>query len=310
MKEIKKISLIGLGAIGGTYASRLHDMDPTCLTVIVNQERQARYQTQGFEVRGKRYGFNYVKPEEAVEPADLIIVSVKYHHLQQAIGDIKNHVGENTIILSLMNGISSERCIGEVYGIEKMLYGMVLAIDAERDGSRVTYADTATIYFGEADNSRLSPKAEAVKALFDRAGIQYIIPTDMLYTLWWKFMFNVGINQTSAVLKAPYSVFQQIEEAEAFLRTAMGEVLVLAQKEGIPLTADSIDEFVNLVKRQSPESKTSMLQDIEAGRKTEVEMLAGTVCELGKKHEVATPINEMLFYMIKTIERINDKITA
>lgn len=304
MREIKKISLIGLGAIGGTYASKLQDMEPGCLRIIVNQERYERLQRTGFEVRGKGYAFNYVRPEEAVEPADLIIVSVKYHHLQQAIQDIRNHVGEDTIILSLMNGISSEQQLGEVYGMEKVLYGMVLSIDAERERNKIIYADTATIYFGEGNNRQLSSKVEAVKALFDRAGIKYIIPDDMLHTLWWKFMFNVGINQTSAVLKAPYKVFQQVHEAEAFLRAAMEEVLVLAQKDGIGLTADSIDEFVNLVKRQSPESRTSMLQDIEAGRKTEVEMLAGTVCELGKKHGVDTPINQMLFYMIRTMEKI------
>ncbi|MDF2839790.1 MAG: ketopantoate reductase family protein, partial [Clostridia bacterium] len=96
MGEINKISLIGLGSIGSTYASMLHDMNPSLLRVITNNERYDRYTAKGFVVNGKSYHFNYIKPEEEVEPADLIIVAVKFHHLQQAIEDIKKHVGPNT----------------------------------------------------------------------------------------------------------------------------------------------------------------------------------------------------------------------
>lgn len=303
MRSINKISLIGLGAIGATYASKLYDMDPSCLTVIANQERIDKYSNNGILVNGKRYQFNYARPEEATEPADLIIVSVKFHNLMQAIKDMKNHIGSNTIILSLMNGISSEKIIGEVYGMDKLLYGIVLAIDAKRQNSSITYASTAKIYFGEADNTVYTDKVTAVKALFDRANIAYIIPENMLYTLWWKFMFNVGINQTSAVLKAQYGIFQEIKEAEELFRAAMTEVLELSRKAGINLKETDMEEFVNLVKRQSSNSKTSMLQDVEAGRKTEVEMLAGTVCRLGEQYDVETPVNKVLFNMIRTIEK-------
>ncbi|OGO79240.1 MAG: 2-dehydropantoate 2-reductase [Clostridiales bacterium GWB2_37_7] len=303
MSVINKVSLIGLGSIGATYASKLHDMNPNCLSVIVDAERYDRYNAKSFVVNGKSYDFSFVKSEEAAEPADLIIVSVKFHHLQQAIQDMKNHVGPNTIILSLMNGISSERLIGEVYGMEKLLYGMVLAIDAERNDNTIKYASTAKIYFGEASNTAYSEKVTAVKEIFDKAEIGYIIPDNMLYTLWWKFMFNAGINQTSAVLKTTYKVYQEVKEAEDFLRDTMKEVMILSQRVGINLKYEDIDEFVNLVKRQSPDSKTSMLQDVEARRKTEVEMLAGTICELGEQYGVETPINRMLFQMIRTIEK-------
>lgn len=303
MRHIKKISLIGLGAIGATYASKLHDMDAKCLSVITDTERYEKYSTKDFEVNGKSYRFNYVKSDEIVEPADLIIVSVKFHHLEQAIKDIKNHVGPNTIILSLMNGITSEKLIGEVYGIEKLLYGMVLAIDAERHNNSIRYANTAKIYFGEENNKPFSDKVAAVKELFDKANIEYIIPENMLYTLWWKFMFNVGINQTSAALKATYKVFQEVKEAEELLRSAMKEVLLLSHKVGINLKETDIDEFVSLVKRQSPDSKTSMLQDVEAKRKTEVEMLAGTVCQMSKLYGIETPINYTLLNIIRTIEQ-------
>lgn len=303
MSDIKRISIIGIGAVGSTYASKIHDMDAQCLQVIADAARFEKYKAQCFVINNKNYNFNYVKPEEIVGPADLIIVAVKYHHLQQAIKDIKNHVGPNTIIISLMNGISSEKQIGEIYGIEKLLYGMVLTVDAERKDKSIKYSSTAKIHFGEESNITYSNKVMAVKELFDRANIGYVIPEDMIYALWSKFMFNVGINQASAILRATYKVFQEVKEAEDLLRSAMNEVFELSLKTGINLKEEDIDAFVSLVKRQSPEAKTSMLQDVEAKRKTEVEMLSGTVCELGEQYGVDTPVNKVLFNVLRTIEK-------
>ena len=143
-----------------------------------------------------------------------------------------------------------------------------------------------------------------MKELFEKADIPYNIPEDMLHELWWKFMVNVGINQISAVLKAPYGVFQKVKDAEELMKTASNEVIQLSCKAGINLKADAINEFIKVLSKLAPEGKTSMLQDIEAGRKTEVDIFSGTVIELGKKYGVATPVNNMLYKMIKTMEQI------
>lgn len=96
-----------------------------------------------------------------------------------------------------------------------------------------------------------------------------------------------------------------MHEANELMAEAMKEVILLAEKVGVNLTIDDIDEFKEILKKLSPEGKTSMLQDIEAGRKTEVENLAGKVCELGSKYGVATPINDMLYKMIRILEKTN-----
>jgi len=77
-------------------------------------------------VNGKRYGITVESPGEA-SPADLLIVAVKHHHLDRAIGEIKKAVGPETTILSVMNGIDSEERIGAVYGMDKVVYGLTLA---------------------------------------------------------------------------------------------------------------------------------------------------------------------------------------
>lgn len=116
-------------------------------------------------------------------------------------------------------------------------------------------------------------------------------------------MMNVGINQTSAVLKAPYGVFQSIPEARELMVSACLEVVPIANREGISLSPADVDEYLRIIDTLSPQGKTSMLQDVEAGRKTEVEAFALTVMSLGKKHGIPTPVNEMLYRMIRVLER-------
>jgi 2-dehydropantoate 2-reductase len=301
---INKVSLIGIGAIGAAYASRLHDFNPGSIQVIANQERIQRYTEKGLIINGERYDFNYILPDETTEPADLVLIAVKYEGLEEALRDIKHHIGPNTIIVSLMNGISSEEIIAKTYGSDNLLYAMCIKIDAVREGTSITFSNIGSINFGEKKNTTHSSNVKKVKELFERANIPYEIPEDMLRTLWWKFMVNVGVNQTSAVLRAPYKVFQSIPEATELMASAMQEVIVLAQKIGIHLDHSDIGKFEKIVKEVlAPEGKTSMHQDIEAGRKTEVEYLAGTVCKLGREHNVSTPVNDMLLKMIHVLEQ-------
>jgi len=144
---------------------------------------------------------------------------------------------------------------------------------------------------------------KALQALFIRAGILCEIPEDMIRTLWWKFMINVGINQTSAVLRAPYGVFHSFPEAMELMESAMQEVITLARAVNINLSEKDVKEWHTFLSSLPPTGKTSMLQDVEAGRKTEVEIFAGKVVSLGKACGVPTPVNETLHRILKIMEQ-------
>ena len=303
MKKIQQVYLAGLGAIGSSFANLLHKMDPDCIKIVANPERIQRYSQNGIFVNEEKIPFQFIRPGEIVPHADLIIIAVKQHQLQQAIEDIRNFVGEETIILSLLNGIVSEEMIGHKYGMEKLLYSFVVATDAVREGTHVHYSKVGTIYLGEKCNKTYSSKVTAVKELFDRAAIPYVIPENMMYELWWKFCMNVGINQTSAILRAPYGVYQKQKEARELMQMACQEVVQISEKAGIGLTKESIGRYFDIVANVSPEGKTSMLQDVEAGRRTEVEIFAGTVIEMGRKYGIPTPVNDVLYHMLHIIEQ-------
>ncbi|KAA9021112.1 ketopantoate reductase family protein [Niallia endozanthoxylica] len=301
MKKIETVSLIGLGAVGAAYGSKLHDTLKDSLQVVASKERIQRYENTGIIVNGQNYHFHYITPETKREPADLVLFAVKNADLSQAIQDARHHIGPDTIILSLLNGISSEEEIQSSYENQPILYSVCVKLDAVRQQNETNFSTLGWIEYGEKDNSK-SENALAVQELFERAGIPYKISEDILHSMWWKFMVNVGINQTSAVLKAPYKVFQSVPSAYEWAKSTMREVVALSQKTGVHLTEEDVASFRPIIEKMSPDGKTSMLQDIEAGRKTEVEYLAGTVIELGKKYDVPTPINEQLFKIIHIME--------
>jgi 2-dehydropantoate 2-reductase len=296
------VAILGAGAMGSAYASRFAEA-PGCTTVLVARgERGERLAREGIVVNGVPYHLPVVHPEEEALPADLILVALKHHHLPNAVNDLQVLVGAETTILSVMNGLDSEEMLGAVYGMDKVLYTVAVGIDAVRDGNRVTYTKPGTLYFGEATNAPPGERVRCVGALLDRAGIAHETPPDMIRTLWWKFMINVGVNQASAVMRAPYGAFQSSPEAQALMETLMREVIALAEAEGVGLSEADIRAWYGFMNGLSPEGKTSMLQDVEAGRKTEVEMFAGKVVELGAVRGIPTPVNETLLRIIHVLE--------
>jgi 2-dehydropantoate 2-reductase len=303
MTGIQKVYISGLGAIGSAFASRLYKYHPGLVTVIADRERIGRYRRDRISVNGTEYPFSMVEPEAVAEPGDLILIAVKYHQLAESIQAIRRCVGANTIILSLLNGITSEAIVGREYGVEKLLYSFVIGTDAVREGTRTRFSNIGRIVFGEKTNRTFSPQVQAVKELFDSAGVPCRVPEDMLRELWWKFMMNVGVNQVSAVLKAPYGVFGRIGEARELLEMASREVLPIAARAGVNLTEADIRDQLRIIGSLAPEGKTSMLQDVEARRKTEVEIFAGAVAQMGREYGIATPVNDLLLRMIHALEQ-------
>lgn len=301
LNEIKTVHIIGLGAVGATYGSILHDYDSTCVKVIIDDERLSKYKS-GLVINGKRYFFDLQVPKVDDPKAELIIIAVKGLNLQETIHAITPLVGSDTIILSLLNGITSEEILSETFGRDKVLHGFSVGIDALRENGEVKFSTMGKIVFGEY-YPEVKGKAALVAEIFSKAGINYSIPDDIRKEMWWKFMLNVGINQTSAILGIPYGVYASSTDAQKLLAAACREVLPLAEKEGISLSEADIDKYIKLIQTLSPQSKTSMLQDIEAGRKTEVDSFALAVMDLGKKHNIPTPVNEMLYLMLRVLEQ-------
>jgi 2-dehydropantoate 2-reductase len=303
VQPIRTVSILGAGAIGATYAALLYDADPTCVTLVAGGERYDRLTRQGLVVNGVLYHIPVLRPEDAAPPADLVLVALKHPHLAQGVRDLRCRVGEGTAILSAMNGLDSEAILGAAYGTDKVLYAVSVGIDAVRTGNRVTYSKQGRLLFGEAEKTALSERVRRVCTFFDRVGLSYDTPPDMLRVLWWKWMINVGVNQASAVLRAPYGLFQASEDARALMDAAMREAIALARAAEVDLGEQDIADWHAILATLAPQGKTSMLQDVEAGRKTEVEIFGGKAVELGRAYGIPTPVNETLLRLIRVLEQ-------
>jgi 2-dehydropantoate 2-reductase len=302
MAEICRIVIQGAGAMGAFFASRFADAPGFTTALVARGERHQRLKASGLVVNGRPYAFPVIHPDEASTPADLIIVALKHHHLPSAIGDLRNLVGSGTTILSVMNGLDSEELIASVYGMDKVLYAVSVGIDAVREGNQIRYTAPGKHMFGEADNTEISPRVRRVQVAFERAGIAYETPADMMRIQWWKWMVNVGVNPPSAVMRVPYGVFQRSAPAQALMETLMREGIALAKAEGVNLLEKDVADWYSPLHTLSPHGKTSMLQDIEAGRKTEIEMFAGKAVELGRVHGIPTPVNKTMLQIIRVLE--------
>lgn len=304
MKEIKKVILCGLGAIGTIYADKLEKFDAKNFKVLVDEARIERYKTNPIKFNGRQLNFDYILPSQEGFKADLIILATKFAGLKDAIKNIKNFVKEDTVILSLLNGVTSEDIIADVYGKDKMLYSYFIGHSSVRCGNSVTHDDVNTIVFGAENN--LGENVVAVKNFFDKVGINYKIPDDIKRSMWLKFMLNVSANQPTAILRMTFGDMFENTHFMKFAENIMREVQSVAKAEGVLNTETMVDEALKHLKTMTPDGKTSMLQDVEAGRKTEVDMFAGTVIELGKKHGISTPYNKILREMIGIIEEHQD----
>lgn len=302
MNDIKNILICGIGAVGSIYANKIQQYDPNSLKVLVDKKRLDNYTKNPKIFNGKPLNFNYILPENHDFKADLIIIATKFDGLNDIIRDIKNFVKEDTIIISLLNGVTSEELIAQKYGWKHTLISYFIGHSAMRNGNMITHDGVGTIVFGVKDKNQTNPEdIETVKKYFDKVGIEYKIPDDMLRALWLKYMLNVSANQASAILKMTFGQMQSNPKFMELLINIMKEVQTIAIAEGVKDTETMIDEALSGFNKMIPEGKTSMLQDVEANRITEVEMFAGTIIKLGLKHNIPTPYNLVMKNMLDAL---------
>jgi 2-dehydropantoate 2-reductase len=306
MEDIQTVAILGAGALGAMYAALFSDRPGFSVSLIARDGYYDRLKRDGLVVNGRHYAVPVVHPDEVNAPADLVLVALKHHQLVDAVGDLRPFVGSDTVILSVMNGLDSEAMIGAVCGMDRVLYCISLGMDPLREGNTVNYTTPGRLVFGEVVNDPPGERVRRVQAAFDRAGIRYETPVDMLRMLWWKFLVNVGVNQATAVLGIPYGVMQTSPDAQAVMEALMREVIDLARASGVNLTEQDIDNWYPVLNTLSPQGKTSMLQDLEAGRKTEVEIFAGKAVELGHTFGIPTPVNQAVLHIIRVLEQRNE----
>ncbi len=305
MDSIHKVAIVGAGAMGGLYAAHFLAAPGFEVSFVARGARARRLREAGIVVNDAALAcpvFDADDPGE-VAPADLVLVAVKHGQLAAALDDVAPLVGERTLLLSVMNGLDSEPAIAARFGAGKVLYCIALAMDAVREDGRIRYRQSGRLQFGAARNDPPDERVLRVQEALDRAGLAWDTPVDMLHATWWKFMVNVGVNQASAVMRADYGACLGDPDTRWLMDRLIDEVVALSGPAGVPLGAEDVARWYRVLEGQPPGSKTSMLQDVEAGRDTELDIFAGRVVALGREHGVPTPVNETVLHIIRGLGR-------
>lgn len=294
---IQKIGIVGLGALGILFGQKLSEaLGKENVYVFADRERIDRYQRDGVYSNGQRCDFTYVEAKNAQE-VDLLIFATKYYDLEKAALAAAGACGNDTIVISLLNGVSSEGLLQELLRPAHLLYCVAQGMDAVREGNQLTYTKAGCLVIGEKDGER-SESVRRLEDLFRRTGIACETPNDILHRQWSKWMLNTGANQTCAVYAVGYREIQSGGACHGAFLKAMLEAQAVAKAEGIDLTEQEVSDWIRILDSLSPDGEPSMRQDTRAGRKTEVELFAGLVCELGKKHGIPTPQNEEYYRVL------------
>lgn len=304
MKEIENVAIVGMGALGVMFGNLFAEkLGGQSVTFIADDSRIKRYHADGVYCNDKKCDFQFSNGENPEKPADLLIFSVKSTALETAIGQAKQLVGKDTVILSLLNGIVSEELIGAELGSQHVLYCVAQGMDAVKLGNRLTYAHLGQICIGILpDEPEKQALLQMTVALFDRVGLPYTVDTDIRRRLWGKWMLNVGVNQVVMVERGTYGTIQKPGRAREMMIAAMREVIALAKLEGVDLAEEDLNGYVALMDTLSPEGMPSMRQDGIEERPSEVALFSGTVIEKARKHGIAVPVNEALLNAVKVIE--------
>ena len=299
MECIEHVAIVGMGALGLLYADiAARNIGTGHVDFLMDEERFAKNQGNVFTVNGVPTNFSML-PQHMAKPYDLVIVAVKYTGLQKALDVMAGAVGPDTIIISVMNGISSESIIAERFGSQNVLHVVAQGMDAMRFGSALRYSRKGHLCIGM-DAPEKRGLLDRLSAFLLRAGIDFVEEKDIR----GKFMLNVGINQTCMVFGGGYgrALAKGSLERMTFI-SAMREVVLLARCEGIDLGEEDLAGYVELIKTLDPEAMPSMAQDRINKRFSEVELFAGTVIRLANRHSLPVPVNEFLYEKVKEIER-------
>lgn len=302
--KIKKVAVLGAGAVGSYVIWGLSSRNDIELGVIAEGERAERLKQNGCTINGKIYHPEVWNPRET-DAVDLLIVALKYGSLSAALESIQKATSENTIIMSLMNGVDSEEIIAEKVGVEHLLPAVIkVASHKEEDGYHFDPETTIGIIFGELTAPYDSDRIRAIEELFKDTGIHFRATEYAREEMWSKFRLNVCNNLPQAILGAGVGCYRDSVHMKAISDGLKGELEAIAQAKGIDLSKTEASSGRGSA--VPPSACYSTLQDLDAGRHTEIDMFSGALIRMGKELGIPTPYNEYTYHMIKALEEKND----
>ncbi|MFT3925910.1 MAG: ketopantoate reductase family protein [Myxococcales bacterium] len=296
-----RVLMIGAGGVGGYFAGRLSQAKVD-LTVVARGEHGRALKERGLRLEGspnlETISFNRVFPSAAaVEPAfDVVFLAVKWPALDDACAELQRLLDPHGVVIPLLNGLESEEVVASYVGAQRTLSGVAYMSSGLLGPGRI-YAHGNT----RAGLAPFRPGQDAdvakVAQLLERAGIPVRVQADFRSMLWEKMLWNAPFNAVCALTGQPAGAV--LGPCEDVVRAAMQEVVAVARADGADLNPAAIEAMLQVTRADFPRTEPSMLQDVRAGRATEVEILQGAVVRRGEELAVAVPVLRTLASLVR-----------
>lgn len=243
---------------------------------------------------------------EGMGPVDLVIVLVKSFATKEAVSQLKetNVIGENTLVMSLQNGLGNEETIAEVVGEANVISGKtyvggrLLSPGYVSAGVKGKYT-----YIGEL-TGEITDRIQAVCDEFNKAGLLCEVSDNIKGLIWDKLLINVAAGALCGITRLPYGPLYEEEYIKETAVAAIQEGIDVAKAAGVKLKSEDPEYPWYAASEGLPETfKTSILQSLELKRPTEIDFINGSVVEWGKKFGIPTPVNRTLVTCVKGIEK-------
>jgi len=298
-----KVLVFGAGSVGsfvGGLLSEKYDV-----TLIGRKQHVDAIEAQGLSISGKTNKLVHPKIchdiKELRDP-DLIILTVKAYNTEAAMKDLVPIIKRDTLVLSLQNGLDNIERMRRVMKKEgRILAGITShGIMREIDG-HIEHTGFGETVIGEIIPSRKKP-AEHIAEMFNAVNIQTRCSENIMGEIWAKAVVNAGINPITAITGLQNGYLLRVTHLTALMERTCHEAIQVARAAHIELPLISLVEKAKDVARRTEDNKSSMLQDIERGRQTEICSINGYIAEIGKRHGMDTPVNSTLTALVKGIE--------
>lgn len=300
-----KIAVIGTGGVGGYFGGRLARAGFDVI-FLARGEHLREIRQNGLRVKSVNGDF-IIENAQATDSireiglADIIILAVKAWQVRDISRELGSIIKKDTIVLPLQNGVLTAEELAENIPAGNIIGGLCKIISkVESPGVINHFALEPTVIFGEF-GSRGTERAELLKSVFDRAGIDAHISEDINADLWKKFI-AICVSGLLAVTKTNYGELRELKETRQLMTELIREIFSLSQRLKINIEPEFPDRLISLIDTYPRETTSSLTRDVREGKPSEIEYQNGTVVRLGEKYGVATPVNRFVYNCILPME--------
>jgi 2-dehydropantoate 2-reductase len=297
-----RIVVMGAGGVGGYFGAKLARASHE-VTLVARGAHLEAIRAHGLCVRSAIEG-EFVARVEAVDdlrgraPAEAVVLAVKGFDTEAALVQLRPVVGAGTPVLSLQNGVNSAETIDRLLGPGHAVGGAAYVFAFLEEPGVIGHRLLGRIALGELHGG-VSARVQALHGALAAAGIPAEVSTAMRRVLWEKYLFMSAQAGMTALTRTSSGVLRQIPECWSMYRALVEELDALGRAEGVDLPADAVDRIMKAAAALAPEATSSMANDLEAGRRLELESLHGYALRLAERHRIPTPATSAVYAALK-----------